>query len=60
MKYIVTLFWSMMISFLITYVLNSMANDPFVLSQALGIGAMIFIVILVLSAILGDPKKSEQ
>ncbi|HLQ84119.1 MAG TPA: YjzD family protein [Pseudogracilibacillus sp.] len=59
MKYVMTLIWSMLLSLVVSYVLGSMAGDPFLLSEAVILGVIFFIAIIALGMIL-DPKKQEQ
>lgn len=57
MKYIMTLFWSMMLSFIVTYVLNSMADEPFILNEALIVGGLFFLAIISLGKIIEPAKQ---
>lgn len=59
MKYVMTLVWSMLLSLVVSYVLGSMAGDPFVLSEAVILGAIFFIAIISLGLIL-DPKEQQE
>lgn len=56
MRYIMTIIWSLLISAAVTYVLTSMAGEPFVLAEA-GILAVIFMVIVF---IMGDVVLKEK
>ncbi len=59
MKYVMTLVWSMLLSLVVSYVLGSMAGDPFILSEAVILGVIFFITITLLGLIL-SPNKQEQ
>ena len=59
MKYVMTLVWSMLLSLVVSYVLGSMAGDPFILSEAVILGVIFFITITLLGIIL-SPNKQEQ
>lgn len=51
-----TIIWSLLISLAISFVLTSMAGDPFIISEAV-ILAVIFVVVIVL---LGDGVLKEE
>lgn len=59
MKYVMTLVWSMLLSLVVSYVLGSMAGDPFILTEAVILGVIFFIAITLLGMIL-SPNKQEQ
>lgn len=59
MKYVMTLVWSMLLSLVVSYVLGSMAGDPFILTEAVILGVIFFIAITLLGMIL-SPSKQEQ
>ncbi|ENH96170.1 hypothetical protein J416_12192 [Gracilibacillus halophilus YIM-C55.5] len=55
MKYLVTIFWSVLISFLVAYVLSSMAGETFNISGVFALAAVFSIAII----ILGDGILDE-
>lgn len=59
MKYIMTLIWSMLLSFIISYILSSMADDPFILNQALVLGGIFFVAIVILGTVIAPKKYTE-
>lgn len=56
MRYIMTIIWSLLISFAITYVLTAMAAEPFVVSEAI----ILAIIFMVVTFIIGDGILKEQ
>ncbi|WP_191126319.1 DUF2929 family protein [Cerasibacillus terrae] len=48
MRYIMTVIWALLIGGVVSYVLTSMAGDPFNLNTSLIISAIIAVVIFVL------------
>ncbi len=59
MKYVMTLIWSMLLSFIVSYVLSSMAGDPFILTQALVVGGVFFVAIVALGTVIAPSKQTE-
>ncbi|XGA32986.1 YjzD family protein [Virgibacillus sp. CBA3643] len=59
MRYIMTIFWAVAISAVVSYVLTSMAGAPFVLTDTL-ILAGIFAVAVIVLADFVLPEKKEQ
>lgn len=59
MKYVMTLIWSMLLSFIVSYVLSSMAGDPFIITQALVLGGIFFVAIVALGAVIAPEKQAE-
>jgi hypothetical protein len=56
MRYIVSIFWAILISFAISYVLTSMGGEPFVLSDSLILAAFFSVAVF----ILGDGVLTEK
>ncbi|MBU8792120.1 YjzD family protein [Oceanobacillus caeni] len=56
MRYIASIFWAVLISFAISYVLSSMGGEPFVLSHSLILAALFSIAVF----ILGDGILKED
>lgn len=58
MRFVMTFIWAMLISSAISYVLTSMADDPFNLTHALILGVIFTIVVFVLGeGILKEDSK---
>ncbi|RDW19959.1 DUF2929 family protein [Oceanobacillus chungangensis] len=56
MRYIMTIFWSVVVSLAIAFVLSSMGGEPFVLSDGLLLAA----ILAVAAIILGDGILKEE
>lgn len=58
MRYIITIIWSLLLGAALSYVLSSMAGDPFVIAEAGILAAIIAVFVF----ILGDGliEKAEQ
>ncbi|MGM8212663.1 DUF2929 family protein [Virgibacillus sp. W0430] len=56
MRYIMTVFWAVLISGVVSYVLSSMASEPFSVSDSLILAAIMAIIIFV----LGDGLLKNQ
>lgn len=56
MRYFMTIFWSLLISGVVSYVLSSMAGEPFNLSNSIILAIIMTIIIF----ILGDGLLKEQ
>lgn len=56
MRYIMTIIWSLLISTAVTYVLTSMAGEPFVISEAI----ILAIVFMVAVFLMGDTVLKEK
>ena len=59
MKYVMTLIWSMLLSFIVSYVLSSMAGDPFILTQAIVLGIIFFLAVIGLGTVVASDKQTE-
>lgn len=60
MKFIMTLIWALLIGSALAYILSSMANDVFNLTQALGFGAATFIGIILFDGVLSSLNKQTR
>lgn len=58
MRYIMTLIWALLIGGVLAYVLSSMADDAFNMTQSLVYSAVVFVAILLIDAVLS--VKTEQ
>lgn len=56
MRVIIAIIWSLLISSVVSYVLSSMAGDPFNFSMVLGLTAILVVGVL----ILGDGILTEE
>lgn len=57
MRYIMTIFWAVLISTAISYVLTSMGGEPFIFSEALILAAVIIVGVFALGeGILKEEK----
>ncbi|WP_284139435.1 MULTISPECIES: YjzD family protein [unclassified Virgibacillus] len=59
MRYIWTIIWAMLISGVLSYVLSSMAANPFVLKDTLILGAIFAIFIFILGEGVLREEKSN-
>lgn len=59
MRYIMTLIWALLIGAALAYVLNSMAGDPFNVTQSVTFSAGIFIAILLMDMVLHKPMDEN-
>lgn len=55
MRFILTLIWSLLIGAALAYILNSMAGDPFNVTQSITFAAGAFIATLLMDAVLAKP-----
>lgn len=60
MRFIVSIIWAILIGSAIAYVLSSMGNDPFNLTQALTFSAISFIGIIVVDMALSIAPISDK
>ena len=61
MKYIMTLIWSVILVSMLNYVVSSVQNVDFVLSNGLIMSIPVAIMIFIISAIIpNEPTTSEQ
>lgn len=58
MKYIMTIIWSLLIGAAVSYVLTSMAEDPFSMTQTLVLAGIFAVSIIVMGEFL--IKKEEN
>jgi len=58
MKYVFSLLWAVLIGAAVSYVLTSMANEPFNVTLLFILAAIIFIAVVVIDAVLN--KGLEQ
>lgn len=56
MRYIMTIIWSLLISFAVSYVLTSMAGEPFVVAEAVILAAIFAII----TFFMGDVVLKEK
>lgn len=59
MRYIMTIFWAVAISTVVSYVLTSMAGEPFVFTDALILAGVFAVAAIVLAEVI-LPEKKEQ
>ncbi|MBP1969029.1 membrane protein CcdC involved in cytochrome C biogenesis [Virgibacillus natechei] len=59
MRYIMTIVWAIIISTVLSYVLTSMEGEPFVLSEALILGVIFSIIVIVLGEFVLKEKKEQ-
>ncbi|MCF3942066.1 DUF2929 family protein [Oceanobacillus alkalisoli] len=58
MRYIFTIIWSLLISAAVTYVLTSMAGEPFVISEAVILAVIFMIVTFLMGDVILKVKKN--
>jgi len=58
-RFIVTIIWALLIGAAIAYVLSSMAEQPFNVSQSVAFSAIAFVGILVVDIVLSTRKQSS-
>lgn len=58
MRYIMTLFWSVAIGGIVSYVLSSMAGDPFNLTQTFVLAGIFAIIIFLLGDVVIKEEKN--
>lgn len=56
MRYIMTIFWAVLISLAVSYVLTSMSGDPFVVRDALILAGIFSLAVF----LLGDAVHKED
>ncbi|MBY7143094.1 DUF2929 family protein [Virgibacillus sp. NKC19-3] len=59
MRYIMTIFWAVAISTVVSYVLTSMAGSPFVFTDTLILAGIFAVAAIVLAEVV-LPKRKEQ
>jgi len=59
LRFIVTIFWALLIGAAIAYVLASMGEEPFNLSQSLAFSAISFVAILLVDIALSSRKQQN-
>lgn len=59
MRYLAIVFWSVLISFVVSYVLTSMADGEFSLPGTLALAAIFSIAAIVLGDVILKEEKSE-
>jgi hypothetical protein len=59
MRYIATIFWAVIITFVLSYVLSSMANEPLDLVATLVMAAIFSIIVFVLGDGLLRERKEQ-
>ncbi|HLS67537.1 MAG TPA: DUF2929 family protein [Pseudogracilibacillus sp.] len=59
MRFIMTIIWALLIGGAIAYVLSSMADQPFNLTQSVVFSGAVFLFILIIDAVLAtrEPEK---
>lgn len=60
MKYIASLIWALIIGSTLAYILSSMKEDPFLISQAVTYSLAVFIIVTLIDAVLGPVKETTQ
>jgi predicted PurR-regulated permease PerM len=61
MKYIMTIFWSVLLVSMLNYVVSSVNNVPFILSHGLIMSILVAIMIFIITAIIpNEPNPTEQ
>lgn len=58
MRYIITIIWSLLISFAISYVLTSMAAEPMIVSEVLILAGIMAVIIFLLGDVALKPNKN--
>ncbi|WP_114352947.1 DUF2929 family protein [Saliterribacillus persicus] len=58
MKYVMTITWAVLISFLVAYVLSSMAGETFSIASTFIIAAIFSIIVILIGDVLLREKKS--
>ncbi|HEY4601909.1 MAG TPA: DUF2929 family protein [Cerasibacillus sp.] len=59
MRYIMTIIWALLIGSVLSYVLTSMAGDPFNLNQALILSSIIAVLIFIMSGVIKDSSQEQ-
>lgn len=57
MRYIMTIVWSVLIVFAISYVLTSMAAEPMIISEVLILSAIMSVIVFLLGDVALKEKK---
>jgi len=57
MRFIMALIWALLIGAALAYVLTSMAEEPFNMTQSLVFSAIVFLAVLLLDGILTTQKQ---
>jgi ABC-type transport system involved in cytochrome bd biosynthesis fused ATPase/permease subunit len=59
-RYILTLFWTALLMFMLTYVVSSMVGVAFSLQTALILGVIATILIYIIPFVLPQPAKQDE
>lgn len=60
MRYVMAIVWSFLISSAISYVLSSMANEPFNFTQTLILTGTFAVIVFLLDAVVLSEKEQEN
>ncbi|MCM3741096.1 YjzD family protein [Oceanobacillus luteolus] len=58
MRYIMTIIWSLLISAAVSYVLTSMAGEPFVISEVVILAAFFMVIVFLLGEVALKQKEN--
>ncbi|WP_249870127.1 DUF2929 family protein [Oceanobacillus saliphilus] len=59
MRYIMTFIWSVLIASAISYVLTSMAGEPFVMGDALVLAVLFTLTAIITGEVILKPEKNN-
>lgn len=59
MRFIMTIIWALLIGGVLSYVLTSMAGEPFNLNQSIILSSIIAVFIFILSGVLKDSSQEQ-
>ncbi|GEN30687.1 cytochrome c oxidase subunit IV [Cerasibacillus quisquiliarum] len=59
MRFIMTIIWALLIGGVLSYVLTSMAGEPFNLNQSIILSSIIAVLIFILSGVLKDSSQEQ-
>ena len=60
MRYIMTMFWAILLMFMLTYVVSAMVGDALNLQIALTLGVVAAILVYIIPLILPQPAKQDE
>ena len=61
MKYIVTIFWALVLSQMVNFILNSLAGGgPFSFMSGIALAVLIVVTVLVLDFMMKDPNETAE
>jgi hypothetical protein len=59
-RYIMTLFWTILLMFMLTYVVSMMVGVSFDIQMALTLGVIATILVYIISIVLPQPAKQDE